>query len=164
MDRKEILECYERQKDRVYKFACFTCKNVTMAEDVFQDVFYKYMLKQPRFKDDDHETAWFIRVTINACRDVLKSKWNKARLELEEWDGKEDPMNEPEEWEILRDAVKNLPEKYRAVIYLYYYEEYSTKEIAEILRRRETTVRTQLQRGREQLKEILEERRKSHGR
>ena len=48
MDRKEILECYERQKDRVYKFACFTCKNMTMAEDVFQDVFYKNMLKQPR--------------------------------------------------------------------------------------------------------------------
>ena len=105
MNEKDILNCYMRQKDRVYKLACVTCKNTAMAEDVFQEVFYKYMLKKPHFHDEEHEKAWFIRTTINAGKDVLKSKWNKDRVELEEWDGKEEPAGETQAWDDVREAV-----------------------------------------------------------
>ena len=156
MKEKDILDCYYRQKDRVYRLACFTCKNVTLAEDVFQDVFCKYMMKHPHFQSEDHEKAWFIRTTVNACKDVLKSKWQRDRQELENWDGAEEMQEEPEEYDALREAIGRLPDKYRTVIYLFYYEEYSVKEIGQILHKLESTVRTQLQRGREQLKEMLE--------
>ena len=94
--------------------------------------------------------------TINACKNVLKLKWNKERVQYEDYMTPEKVSEEPE-YELLRQAVLALPEKYRLPIHLYYYEEYSVREIAEILQRKESAVQTQLQRGREKIRRSLTE-------
>ena len=115
------------------------------------------MKRSPKFKTREHEKAWFIRTTINVCKDTLKSKWNRVVVQLEEWDsdrafqeGSGDLFDE------LREVILSLPEKYRVPIHLYYYEEYSVREIAHILHRGESAVQTQLQRGREKIKQSME--------
>lgn len=157
-DEQRVLECYEKYKDTVYRLAYSWCKNASQSEDVFQEVFYKYMVHQPVFRDEAHEKAWFIRTTINACKDTLKTKWNRDTVSLAERDGFKSYADSKtaEEAEILLEAVLSLPEKYRLPIHLYYYEDYSVREIAQMLRRKESAVQTQLQRGREKIRKILE--------
>ena len=156
INENRVLECYQKYKDTVFKLAYSYCKSVTQAEDVFQDVFEKFMHKAPDFSDEYHEKSWFIRVTINACKNMLKLKWNKERVQYEDYMTPEKASEEPE-YELLRQAVLALPEKYRLPIHLYYYEEYSVREIAEILQRKESAVQTQLQRGREKIRRSLTE-------
>ena len=156
INENRVLECYQKYKDTVFKLAYSYCKSVTQAEDVFQDVFEKFMQKAPDFSDEYHEKAWFIRVTIKACKNVLKLKWNKERVQYEDYMTPEKVSEKPE-YELLRQAVLALPEKYRLPIHLYYYEEYSVREIAEILQRKESAVQTQLQRGREKIRRSLTE-------
>lgn len=81
INENRVLECYQKYKNTVFNLAYSYCKSVTQAEDVFQDVFEKFMQKTPDFTDEYHEKEWFIRVTINACKNVLKLKWNIQRKE-----------------------------------------------------------------------------------
>lgn len=156
-EKEKVLECYQRQKDTVYKLAWMYCKKKDRADDIFQEVFYKYLAYQPKFKDPEHEKAWFIRTTINLCKNLLRSKWQKDILQLEEWDGDHAPVQENRDaFAELKEAVLNLPDKYRVPIHLYYYEEYSVREIAQLLHKSESTVQTQLQRGREKIRQMLE--------
>lgn len=156
INEDRVLECYQKYKDTIFKLAYSYCKNITQAEDVLQDVFVKFMHKIPIFTDPYHEKAWFIRVTINTCKNVLKLKWNKERVSYEDY-MKTEIISEEAEYELLRQAILSLPEKYRLPIHLYYYEEYSVREIAEILQKKETAIQTQLQRGREKIKKSLTE-------
>lgn len=141
----------------VYRVALNMCRNPENSEDIMQNVFlrlYKYG-KTELIASKEHLKAWLIKVTVNESKRLLKSiaKMECVNLEevantlfAEDSDGKE-----------VFTQVMNLEEKYRVVIYLYYYEGYSTKEIADILSRNEATVRTQLSRAREMLKLSLEE-------
>ncbi len=156
-EESRVLECYQAYKDTVFKLAYSYCKDKSQAEDAFQEVFYKFMRRSPQFKDREHEKAWFIRTTINVCKDILKSKWRRSVVQLEEWDSDRAFWQGPGDMiEELREAILSLPEKYRVPIHLYYYEDYSVREIAHILHHSETAVQTQLQRGREKLKQTME--------
>lgn len=157
MEEDRVLECYRRHKDTVYKLAYSYCRCKSQAEDAFQEVFYKFMVRCPGFQDSEHEKAWFIRTTINVCKDILKTKWNCDMVGLEEWDGEDGSAIESRDvFDELRDAILALPERYRVPVHLYYYEEYSVREIARMLHRTESAVQTQLQRGREKIRQTME--------
>lgn len=142
----------ERYKDTVFRVAYAYLKNRSDADDIFQEVFLRYFRKRPAFCDADHEKAWFIRVTINCCKKLLFSSWFKRTGPLDEG-----ISFETAEQSELFYAVMELPLKYRAVIHLYYYEDYNIREIAGITAQKETTVSTQLQRARQMLKNKLRE-------
>ena len=123
------------------------------AQAICQTVFLKLIERRPAFASSEHEKAWIIRTTINACKDHLKSHWRKTTVPIEAAQHVPAPAAEP--GSILA-SVNLLPPKYRAVIYLHYYEGYTAPEIAQLLGRLPSTVNTQLRRGREQLKTLLE--------
>ena len=116
------------------------------AEDAVQEAFVRLMTSAPRFNDSEHEKAWLLRVTINIARNLHKSRVREAG-ELTDDLPAEDGNNPEQQGEILR-LVLALPEKYCTIIHLYYYEGYSIKEIADILRLPPATVGTRLARGR----------------
>lgn len=148
----------EKYQDTVYRVAVALLKNTADADDVFQEVFLRYFRRQPDFQDETHEKAWFIRVTINRCKKLMTSAWYKRTEGLSPAtplsSDREAGYNEASE---LFAAVMTLPDLYRTVIHLYYYEGYPVREIASILRRKEATVQSQLMRGRELLRRNLEE-------
>ena len=127
--------------------------NMSDAEDVLQDTLIQYIRNDRTFESDSHEKAWLITVASNISKN--KIKYNKLRETDELME--ELIAEERQDLGFVWEAVKRLPDKYREVIHLFYQEEYSTKEIAEILERKEATVRSDLLRGREKLKEILKE-------
>ena len=133
-------------------------KNHADAEDITQEVFLKIIRHDMRYQSMEHERAWIVRVTINLCRDLLKSKWHKTSVSMEEVS--EAQRGSCENFTEIQDdmmwAVLQLPEKYRNCLYLFYYEDYSIKEIAQSLEMPENTVKTNLKRGRQALKEFLE--------
>ena len=140
----------------IYKLAWAYCKDRYQADDVFQEVFFKYLKYHPRFKTPEHEKAWFIRTTINCCKSYFLSGWVKRTMVLEENTmGQEDSYEMGERSELFY-AVMDLPVKYRTVIHLFYYEGYTVKEIAELLDEKVTAITTRLSRGREQLREVLD--------
>lgn len=150
VEANRALELYA---DMVRRICFMHLKNYADVEDVFQEVFLKYILHVAEFESDAHEKAWLIRVAINACKDVLKSFFRKKTASLE--DIRLEPFCfEQSERETL-DAVFRLPEKYRDVIYLFYYEGYSAVEIARILNKKENTIYTWLDRARKALKDRL---------
>lgn len=111
-----------------------------------------YLQKQPVFDGDEYEKAWLIRVTVNKCKNVLRSKWFSSRRELSE-----DLSYLPEKTDDLLEKVLALPEKYSLPLHLYYYEGYSIKEIADITGDKPATVGTRLARAKEKLKAELGE-------
>lgn len=154
MENKQFSEKLSKYKDTVFRVAYSYCKNKSDSEDVSQDVFLKFYTTSPNIETESEEKAWLIRVTINKCKDLLKSSWHSKRCEREEL--KEcSPMNDAQS-ELL-DIVLSLPDKYKIVIHLYYYEQYTINEISEITGRKPSTVQTQLQRGRSLLEKKLKE-------
>ncbi len=148
------LEIIEKYSNMVYRMAFSMVKCREDAEDIHQEVFMKYLRKMPVFENTEHERAWFLRVTVNQCKNYWKSAWVQRVIGLMEQDvagGKEDVHDE------LIDVVKKLPQKYRAVIHLFYYEDLSVEDIGKVLGEKPSTVRTQLTRARGKLKEMLEE-------
>lgn len=158
--QKSLEECFqtaiEKYGDMVYRIAVNQMKNREDADDVFQEVFIKWMQHHERLKEEEYEKAWLIRVTINQCRSMLGSAWNKKRAELSEEVQNNLSYEDKIEVESELDVYLNrLPEKYRVVIHLFYYEELSIAEISQVLGERESTIRTQLTRARRKLKSIL---------
>lgn len=149
----DIKEIYKRQGNRVYCIAMLYLKNKEDAEDAVQNVFVKLMDKPRNFESLEHEKAWFIMVTKNYCKDVLKSSWFR-KVELGTLP---ELVQENEEERDLLIHIYNLGKKYREVVYLYYYEEYSVKEIAKLLQRKESTIQTQLATARKKLRIKLEQ-------
>ena len=143
----------EKYADMVRRICLVNLKNSQDTEDVFQEVFLKYILHDKEFESDAHEKAWLIRVTINACKDLLKQFFRRRVTSLEALVTEPTGIRE-ESWEVL-DAVIQLPAKYRDVIYLHYYEGYTAVEIASIFKKNENTIYTWLSRGKEQLKSSL---------
>ncbi len=138
--------------DMIRRVCLCHLKNREDTEDVFQDVFLKYLLYDGDFRDAEHEKAWFIRVTLNACKDRLRSLLRHSTSPLEVL--AEEPALEPEHREVL-ESVLSLPAKYRDAVYLHYYEGYSAGEIAGILKTKENTVYSLLSRARAMLRRQL---------
>jgi len=148
---KQLDEVVDKYKDLVYRVAFARTRDKEDADDIFQEVFLRYVRKKPDFDNEEHEKAWFIRVTINCCK-TLWERLNKVKFE--EFD--ENVLEEEEEsGEILEELLDKLPPDYRVVIHLFYYEDISTADISKILMRNESTVRMQLTRARRMLKEFM---------
>ena len=146
-----IENVIKKYADMIYRIALTRCGTIENAEDVFQDVFLIYSKKMPKFKSKEHEKAWFIRVTINLSKNMKNINWNKKVISLDE-----NIVFETKEEQDVFSVVCELPENYKTVIYLYYYEEYKVKEIATIMRINENTIKTWLSRAREILKDRIE--------
>jgi len=154
LSRQEAERLVETYSDLVLRLSYTYLKSREDAKDICQTVFLKLLEKPRAFDSPEHEKAWIIRTAANACKDMLKSHWHRTRADLQEADGMACPQ--AEEGSLLA-AVELLPPKYRAVIYLYYYEGYTAKEIAQMLGEHPATVSTQLSRGRSQLRTLLEQ-------
>jgi RNA polymerase sigma-70 factor (ECF subfamily) len=152
-DESEINRAVEEYADMVRRVCFYHLKNREDTEDVFQNVFLKYMLCDKPFKDREHEKAWLLRVAINACKDYVKSFFRRNAIPLETL--REMEAGGMEEHREVLEAVLALPGKYKDVIYLHYYEGYSAFEIGRILGKKENTVYSLLSRGRGMLKEEL---------
>ena len=148
----ELEEVIHEFGDMVYRLAYSYCRNKPDADDIFQDVFLKYMKTTLVFDSDEHQKAWLIRVTINCAKSEMMSFWKRSVIEITD----DIAFTEPDEQQ-LAEILKQLPGKYGIVIHLYYYEGYSTEEIAELLGKKPSTIRTQLTRAREILRKLLKE-------
>lgn len=150
---QELNRALERYSDTVRRLCMMRLKNYADTEDIFQTVFLKYVLSSVSFESEEHEKAWFIRVTINACKDLLKSFFRSRSVSLEEIS--EQAAELPEDNREVLEAVLSLPQKYREVVYLHYFEEYTAPQIGQILGKNVNTVYTLLTRSREMLREKL---------
>ena len=152
---KRLVNLYADMILRIsYQYLKQTCD----AEDICQTVFLKYLTSNMAFESIEHEKAWIIRTTINACKDHLKSAFFRRTVALDDAAQIAAPAV-PDSW--LLDAMKGLPEKYRLSLYLYYYEEYSAREIAQVMGVRESAVGQYLARGRRKLRTIITEEERS---
>ncbi len=147
-DTKKMIEKYF---DTVYRLALSQTKDSHKADDILQDVFLRFMKTDKKFESEEHIKAWLIRVTINCSKSMHTSSWFKKTVPLT--DDLTSYMPEPEH--DVYSAVAKLPQKYRTVIHLFYYEDLSVNQISKYLDLKETTVKSQLHRGREMLKNIL---------
>ena len=150
---EDVNRVVEEYADMVQRICFVHLKNSHDTEDVFQNVYMKYLLYEGSFESREHEKAWFARVTINACTDWLRSLSRRKWVPLSVLN-EESRSLDAESAEILESVLK-LPEKYRNVIYLHYFEGYSAVEIAGILGRKENTIYTWLSRAKEMLRKRL---------
>ena len=144
----DTAEAVARYGSAVYRLAYAMTRSRSDADDVFQEVFLRYLRAAPAFREEEHRKAWLLRVTVNCCKKLHGSFWRRHTVALSETL----PAQNPEEGELLG-LLEGLPPKYRAVLHLYYYEGYATEEIAAILGRSPGTVRSQLSRGRALLRD-----------
>ena len=143
----------ERYGDTVQRICRLHLKNAADTEDIFQTVFLKYVLSREEFESEEHERAWIIRVAINACKDHLRHLLRGRTIPLEEAGEMAAPV--PEDHSEVLQAVQSLPKKYRDVVYLFYYEQYTAVEIGKILSKPPNTIYTRLARAKELLKQQL---------
>jgi len=146
----DVLYLFHRYRDDVYRLAVNFTRSPQEAEDVCQMVFLK-LIEQTDLMPG-REKAWLMQVTANECRDLLRSSWWKRTVPLEK--AFSIPYRETDETIYL---LRKLPPKYRVVLYLHYYEQYTTLEISQLLKIPTGTVSTRLRRGREQLKKMMKE-------
>ncbi len=147
-NKNQYLEkMVEKYSNMIYRLALIRTKTKENSEDVYQEVFLRLAKKMPDFKSEEHEKAWLIRVTINCSKNLLNSKFFRNTSEL-----KEDIPFETEEKHNIYYSVQKLPIKYKTIVHLYYYENYKIKEISQILKMKENTVKSYLARAREKLK------------
>ncbi|QOX65790.1 sigma-70 family RNA polymerase sigma factor [Anoxybacterium hadale] len=139
--------------NNVLRLAYSYLHNMSDAEDVLQDTLIQFLKTQPQFETSEHEKAWFLRVAINTSKNKLNYNSIRKTDELSETLA----AGEAEDLAFVWDAVKQLPSKYSEVVHLYYHEGYSTAQVASLLSKKETTVRSLLQRARSRLKEVLKE-------
>ena len=155
MEREAYDRAVSSCLDAVYRTALNCCRNPQDAEDVVQTAFLKLLESETVFQNEEHVRRWLIRVAVNESHSLWRSFWRRKVTSLED-ETLEPVFSQPEHSELY-DAVQRLPVRYRETVHLYYYEELSTEEIGQILRRKTSTVRTQLTRARAVLKEILKE-------
>ena len=149
---EEVSRAIDTYADLVRRLCLVRLKNQEDTEDIFQTVFLKYLQHTKPFESAEHEKAWFIQVTLNACRDLLRFWARRPTVPLEELTAQAVP--ESEDRGVL-EAVLSLPQKYRDTVYLHYYEGYSAPEIGALLGRNTNTVYTLLNRARAMLREKL---------
>ncbi len=150
---EELSQIYDRHVNTVYRVCFMFMKNVPDTEDMVQNTFIRLMKDNTQFKSEEHEKAWLIRTATNLCKDHFKHWWSKTvGIEHVAEVTVEDSFTIDETLE----KVMELPSKYKIVVYLYYYEGYSTVEIAQILNKNQSTIRSYLHTGRKILKIEME--------
>ena len=150
---QEVEQAIDLYSDMIRRICLLHLNSHEDTEDVLQEVFLKYVLHSVGFESKEHEKAWLIRVTLNACKDLKRKLFRHSTVSLEVL-SEEAASVVPEQMEIL-ETVLSLPAKYKDVIYLHYYEGYTAKEIGTMLHKKENTVYSLLSRGRELLKQKL---------
>lgn len=153
--RQSVQELFEKYQNNLYAVAFNICKNAENAKDIVQETFIQYYSLRKEFDNEQHIRAWLIRVAINKAKNINRSFWRKNKRPLEDY--MESLTFETPESEELFETVMALPEKFRIVIHLFYYEDYAIREIADILKISESNVKVRLSRGRSLLKEKLQE-------
>jgi RNA polymerase sigma-70 factor (ECF subfamily) len=146
---EEVVSKYENM---LYRVALSHTGIREDAEDMVQETFLRWLSARPEFESEEHEKAWLLRVIINLCNNLVKKRGRRGETELLDIY----PAKTEEEQGLI-ELVMKLPPNHRDAVYLYYYEGYSTKEIARIMDTKEATVRSWMLRGREQLKGWLED-------
>lgn len=144
---EQVLEMYG---NTVYRMAYACMRSAMDAEDVYQDVFLRYFQKRPEFQSEEHRRAWLLRVTVNRARTIFRSAWFRHTVPLED----QVAFVQPEE-QKLDEALAQMKSGERKLLHLFYYESLSVREIGRLLKRKESTVRTQLTRARRRLAEIM---------
>lgn len=158
---ERLIEEYGQE---VYKIAYFYIKDQQLAEDIFQEVFYKVMKNYHKFQHQSSEKTWLTRITINTCKDLLRTSWIKRVTTFGVWQESGTDYEAPfdieqqEADQELYEIIQELPTTYKDVILLFYYKELSYEEIAQILKIPEGTVRSRLSRARVKLKKMINER------
>ena len=147
---KYISSVYDLYHKMILNISYTYLKNSELSQDVLQEVLIKLMKNKKQFDNESKEKYWIIRVTINVCKDYLKSAWYRKNTELNE----EISYMQDDVQDVLSNVLK-LPCKYKTVIYLYYYEGYSINEISKILNKKSATIGTWLSRAKKLLKERL---------
>lgn len=150
---QEANRAIEQYSDMVRRLCMIHLKNYHDTQDIFQTVFLKYVLSSVVFESQAHEKAWFIRVTINACKDLLKDFFHTRIVAIDEVE--EYPYTLSQDNKSVLEAVQSLPPKYRNIVYLHYYEGYTAPEIGKILGKNVNTIYTCLTRSRKLLREKL---------
>lgn len=150
---EEVNHAVESYADMIQRICFYHLKNQADTEDVFQNVFLKYMLHEEAFHDQEHEKAWLLRVAINDCKDHLKSLFRHNIVPLQAVQELEADI--PDGHREVLEAVLSLPKRYKDAIYLHYYEGYTAAEIGQIIGKKENTVYSLLSRGRSMLKKEL---------
>lgn len=151
MTHELFLETYEKYKNTVYSVIFNYVKNTDDTADLMQDVFISLLNTDTEFESHEHMKAWLIRVSANKCKNHLRSRSHFTDAPLSE----EIPYETPEKDMDLLKLVLSLPEKYRIPIHLFYYEDYSIKQIASVLEMPEATIKIRLKRGREKLSKVM---------
>lgn len=136
-----------KHSNMLYKICIVMLCNEQDTQDAVQDTFCRYLEKNPEFTSPEHEKAWLIRVATNICRDMLRFKVRHPKISIDDLSYQ---LAAPEQKEILTELME-LPPRQKIVIYLYYVDGYSVKEISGILKISESAVKKRLQRGRESL-------------
>ena len=162
MEKNQYIAAVRTYGNTIFRAAYQYCGNRSDAEDIVQNTFLKLLQLEKTFEDEEYLRRWLIRVAINEAKNLTLSFWKRKVFSMKDSLSKQ--MDETmvsvfdaEEHQALYEAVMHLPSKYRIVVHLYYFEDYSIKEIAEILKIKETTVQTQLMRARAKLKDELKE-------
>ena len=150
---ESVNNAIAQYSDMIRRLCMLHLKNYADTEDIFQTVFLKYVLSSVSFENQEHEKAWLIRVTINACKDLLKSFFRSRSVSIDQI--AEQPADLPPDNREVLEAVLSLPEKYKDVVYLYYYEEYTAPQIGRILGKNVNTIYTILNRSKKILRDKL---------
>ena len=153
--RQSLHELAAMYQDNLFAVAFNICQNTQDAEDVIQDTFVQYYTTKKEFDNEEHIRAWLIWVAVNKAKNVTRTFWRRNKVSIEDFT--EMLAFETPESETLFETVMQLPKKYRIVIHLFYYEDYTVREIADILKISESNVKVRLSRGRSLLKEKLKE-------
>ena len=153
--REPVEALIKQYKNHLYAAAFSICQEASDADDVVQDTFLKYYTSKKEFSSPEHIKAWLLRVAINKAKDVNRSFWKQKSSPIDDY-VETLTVEAPEDGALIAEVLK-LPQKYRIVIHLFYYEDYSVSEIADILKLSESNVKTRLSRGRSLLKEVLKE-------
>lgn len=153
---ESIESVIQRYKGTVYSVALSYTKNQSDADDIFQEVFLIYFRTNPAFNDEEHRKAWLIRTTINCSKRVVDSTYRKRTVPMDEMEEGSFQFQTKEE-NVVYLALQKLPEKYRVVLHLFYFEDMSVDQICKTLNMKATTVKVQLMRGREMMKDKLKE-------
>ena len=148
---EEVIKIYTKM---VYGIALTHVRNQSDADDVFQETFLIYFKKNKTFNDEEHRKAWLINTTINCCKKIIGSTWNKKKLPLEILEGSIYQFSSKDENSVYT-TLCTLPEKYRIVLHLFYFEDMTIDEISKILKIKAGTIRMQLTRGREMVRKKL---------
>ncbi|MBS5734041.1 MAG: RNA polymerase sigma factor [Clostridiales bacterium] len=150
---EQVNRAIDVYADTVKRICILHLKNTSDTEDIFQEVFLKYALTSVSFESEEHEKAWLIRVTINQCKDWMKRIFHRQTIRIDDVIAL--PAEQKEDYSDVLYAVLSLPQKYKDVVYLYYYEGYSAVEIGKMLGKNTNTIYTLLSRAKDKLREKL---------